>query len=182
LHSNTTLRCLFLNRNKVGDVGGAALADGLTGNSSLTDLRLQHNHVGETTAFAFGNMLQRNSTLTVLSLDDNTIGYQGALALSTGLLNNVSLTSLGSFEFGSSDWKTNPIVSGHRLNDTGVIVLIDLTLVRVCNFVGRTICFASVYSCQCMFHTHTSPMQLFQSVFFVISVSGKPLSPPITLE
>jgi hypothetical protein len=45
LHSNSTLRLLSLDHNKIGPIGGAQLAFSFSLNSTLTELTLQGNDI-----------------------------------------------------------------------------------------------------------------------------------------
>ncbi len=64
------------------------MADSLEGNTTLTCLGLFHNNIGNEGAQLLANSLERNTTLTMLSLGGNNIGAKGAQALASALEGN----------------------------------------------------------------------------------------------
>lgn len=69
---NTKLQVLCLNSNRMGDIGGQALAQLLHTNRSLKTLRLANNRLGNATATTLLKALEmHNTTLTELGLEEN---------------------------------------------------------------------------------------------------------------
>ena len=72
LRSNdTALTTLNLMRNRLGAVGGAAVAGALERNTTLTTLDLRYNYLGEGFGAAVAVALERNTMLTSLDLGEN---------------------------------------------------------------------------------------------------------------
>ena len=57
---------LSLNYNKIGDVGAAAIGEGLKANAVLNTLNLELNKIGDVGAAAIGEALKGNAVLLVL--------------------------------------------------------------------------------------------------------------------
>ncbi|XP_067016042.1 protein NLRC3-like [Acropora muricata] len=106
LLKNSTLKCLFLGYNYIGDLGALAFADALRTNSSLLLLDLSDNGIGDLGTEVICKALQSNHVMTHLSLHGNTIGDSGAEALAGELqspstqlsylhLDTCQITSLG---------------------------------------------------------------------------------------
>lgn len=96
LKGNTLLASLDLGTNNIGDIGAAALAEALKGNIGLTELKLCHNNIGDIGAAALAEALKSNTALTVteLSLYNNSIGDIGARAILGALKGSTALTHL----------------------------------------------------------------------------------------
>merc|ERR1712224_276524 len=93
--------------NELGPEGGAALAEGLKGNSTLQSLDLASNNLGAEGGAALAAGIKGNSALRRLELADNNIcGHwdrgkfvvttEGIIALCEGLKGS-AVTSLGNF-------------------------------------------------------------------------------------
>jgi hypothetical protein len=85
---------LNLGWNSLRAKGGAALAEGLKGNSVLNKVDIGWNGLGDEGAKAVGEMLGSNAALTHLDVSHNRINLDGALALAEGIRNNTALLSL----------------------------------------------------------------------------------------
>ena len=104
LRVNTSLKSLDLSSNKIGQVGGEALAKalivivrgskGLCFGTSLTDLNLGYNSIGPEGGVALADALCINASLKSLDLDNNSLGPGGGVALADALRVNTSLTDL----------------------------------------------------------------------------------------
>ena len=94
LARNTTLKKLFLARDRIGPGGAQALAAALDNNATLTELSMYENDIGAKGAVALAAALGKNTALATLDLSENSIGVQGALALVAALDTNATLTSL----------------------------------------------------------------------------------------
>lgn len=124
LSQKNTLTELFLNKNRIGWRGGAAIAKGLKCNSTLRRLELQGNNLKNAGAKAIGDVLKINNTLNTLNLGGNKIKDEGAIALGRALETNYCLECL-------SLWKNQIGDSGARALGKGLIgntILINLDL------------------------------------------------------
>ncbi|XP_069744095.1 dynein regulatory complex subunit 5 isoform X2 [Narcine bancroftii] len=74
----SSLRCLNLRLNQIGDEGGEAIARALA-TSSVEDINLASNELSERVATAISKVLMRNQTLRGINLSCNNIGpeYKG---------------------------------------------------------------------------------------------------------
>jgi len=66
---------LQLQKNKLGPIGGEALAKGLSSNTSLFRLDVSYNGLATEGGHAFANALQNNRTLQRLNVSDNDITH-----------------------------------------------------------------------------------------------------------
>ena len=94
LASHDYLLELNLGWNSLRGKGGAALAEGLKGNTVLNKVDIGWNGLGDEGARAVGEMLSNNVALTHLDVSHNRINLEGALALAEGIKNNNALMSL----------------------------------------------------------------------------------------
>jgi hypothetical protein len=88
---NTTLRCINLRHNYLGEGGGRALAESLRLNTTLTTLPLGSNGLGEGGGRALAESLRLNTTLRLLYLDGNSQGEGGGRALAETVRLNATL-------------------------------------------------------------------------------------------
>ena len=89
------IQTLELSRNNIGDVGAAALAQGLKSCINLQELRLVNNKIGDDGAAALAQGLKSCNSLQILQLTINSIGADGATALAEGLKSFKNLHELG---------------------------------------------------------------------------------------
>eukprot|EP00745_Piridium_sociabile_P003016 TRINITY_DN118249_c1_g1_i1.p1 TRINITY_DN118249_c1_g1~~TRINITY_DN118249_c1_g1_i1.p1 ORF type:complete len:879 (-),score=67.93 TRINITY_DN118249_c1_g1_i1:134-2770(-) len=94
LADNTTLQCLHLRANWIGNFGALLLSRALAKHPSLKVVDLSGNIIADRGAIAIGNALKRNKSITHLSLSANKIRFLGAKALADGLEKHPSLTYL----------------------------------------------------------------------------------------
>jgi hypothetical protein len=94
LASHDYLLELNLGWNSLRGKGGAALAEGLKGNTVLNKVDIGWNGLGDEGARAVGDMLSNNVALTHLDVSHNRINLEGALALAEGIKNHNALMSL----------------------------------------------------------------------------------------
>lgn len=94
LTGNSTLTVLDLSGNSIKDEGVKELAKVLSSNSTLTKLFLRHNNIGNEGAKELANVLTSNAVLTQLFLNLNDIGKEGAVALVESLKQNTTLVTL----------------------------------------------------------------------------------------
>ena len=92
---------LFLGKNRIGDTGGAALAQGCaetdcrgTLTSPLRKLSLIENRLGNAAACSFASALSASCPLLALNLSHNSIGDEGVVALAASVQHNARITSL----------------------------------------------------------------------------------------
>jgi tetratricopeptide (TPR) repeat protein len=83
LKDNTTVTTLHLQQNQIGDIGSAAIGQGLASNKVLTYLNLQQNQIGDIGSAAIGQGLASNEKLTQLYLQQNQIGEEAVATLKT---------------------------------------------------------------------------------------------------
>lgn len=91
LACNTTLRCLDLSRNNIGDAGAQTVAESLKKNATLLTLYLSANQIGDKGATELFGALEINSTLLSLDVHWNVVSDLGAQALATVLQKNQRL-------------------------------------------------------------------------------------------
>jgi hypothetical protein len=72
LKMNTSVTCINLGYNAIGDEGAVALADALKVNTSVTNLALYNNVIGDEGAAALAHALQVNTSMTCVNIDRNT--------------------------------------------------------------------------------------------------------------
>ncbi len=88
LKKNPALRYIQLDKNKIGDAGAKAIAEGLSGNKVLNHLNISHNKIGDAGAEAIGMYIANNRILTDLYLDHNNIGDDGVKVIRDVRANN----------------------------------------------------------------------------------------------
>ena len=113
LLSNTTLRCLNLSSNNMGNDGAIMLANALAVNQGLCMLGLRDNRISYSSIPALAEALRTNSTLTELDLSENRIYSDGARALLIALKDNTTLTKLELRN--STDYIDDDILNSIRL-------------------------------------------------------------------
>mmetsp|Transcript_23802 Transcript_23802/g.44234 ORF Transcript_23802/g.44234 Transcript_23802/m.44234 type:complete len:470 (+) Transcript_23802:79-1488(+) len=92
---STTLNSLGLAMNGIGDVGIAAIAQGIQHHQCyLQDLDVSDNRIGHKGAAALSNSLLTNTRLQDLNLAFNSIGSMGAISIASVLDQNVTLRRL----------------------------------------------------------------------------------------
>jgi Ran GTPase-activating protein (RanGAP) involved in mRNA processing and transport len=79
--TNSTLKCLNLSSNRMGEEDIYAVAQGLCINSTIESLELSYNCIPETVAAHLGHALTLNNTLQKLNLCYSYLGYRGLGAL-----------------------------------------------------------------------------------------------------
>ncbi|CAF1139133.1 unnamed protein product [Rotaria sordida] len=94
LKTNTSLRTVYLNKNQVNDIGAQELASMLYVNRTLTHLELSSNSIGDDGIAAISNALKINNSLRTIYLNDNNITEVGAEYLAHMLQVNKALTDL----------------------------------------------------------------------------------------
>ena len=87
LETNTKLKYVHLEHNKIGDEAAAAIGKGITNHGALLDLVLEHNIIGDIGAAAIGEALELNRMLAKLELENNKIHNDGVVAIAKGLMN-----------------------------------------------------------------------------------------------
>jgi hypothetical protein len=112
LRENATLKNLYLGTNNIGDAGIAHLAQVLR-HSNLCSLGLSTNHIGDEGALALAEALQGNRVLNQLFLAWNQVSNQGARALIGMLDCNKTLGQL--------------LISGNRIDVELMYVLSEAT-------------------------------------------------------
>jgi Ran GTPase-activating protein (RanGAP) involved in mRNA processing and transport len=75
--SYTNISTLILDKNKISEQGGQAVAEMLQDNSTLSRLDIKDNQLGNVAAVAIATALKSNSTLRTLNLFHNIIGTKG---------------------------------------------------------------------------------------------------------
>lgn len=83
LEQNTTLEKLYLDGNAIGPAGAAHLASALEKNQTLRALNIGHNQVGPTGAATLAASIKHNHSLQWLNLNFNHLGKKGAPHLKT---------------------------------------------------------------------------------------------------
>ena len=97
LTEKQTLSCArSLEDNKLRPQGGAALAEGLKGNSTLTSLKeaAQHSNQARVLAFLSAPLDRKANTFCACRLTSNKIGAEGGAAIAEALKGNSTLQSL----------------------------------------------------------------------------------------
>ncbi|XP_044178001.1 nucleotide-binding oligomerization domain-containing protein 2-like isoform X2 [Acropora millepora] len=125
LRVNTSLTCLHLLDNAIGDEGASSLSEALRVNTSLTYLQLSVNSIGDEGASSLSEALRVNTSLTTLHLSDNSIGDKGAHSLSEALRVNTSLTSLDLSINRIQDKGANSLSEALRVNTS--LTFLDLS-------------------------------------------------------
>lgn len=70
-YSSINLEDLNLSFNRIGDLGGIKLAQGLSKSKSLKRLNMKHNNMSAKSGKEFITALEENKILSFLCLDDN---------------------------------------------------------------------------------------------------------------
>ncbi len=91
---NNTLISVDLERNDIGDVGAAKIAEALLNNNTLTSINLNCNNISDAGVIKIAEALLTNNTLTLISLRGNNIGDAGATKIAKVLGVNNTLTSI----------------------------------------------------------------------------------------
>ena len=73
LFPSSSIVCLFLANNLLGNEGGKAVAKGLEKNFSVKELDLSENMLGQNAMSSIGEMLNKNQTLEKLNLSRNNL-------------------------------------------------------------------------------------------------------------
>ena len=98
MRNNTTIRELYLGKQRMRDEGARQLVDFLLENKVLRVLDLRCNELGAVSAYCLGTLLAHGSQLVSLNLSCNRIGEKdnvdGAKALAEGLVHNSHLEHL----------------------------------------------------------------------------------------
>mmetsp|Transcript_13624 Transcript_13624/g.32928 ORF Transcript_13624/g.32928 Transcript_13624/m.32928 type:complete len:264 (+) Transcript_13624:1047-1838(+) len=94
LRSNTHLRELYLDYNRLNCDTAISLANVLKHNTNLTVLQLNSNRIGDVGGEAIANSLKANTTLKFLGMRSNQLGKRTANAMLSSLKVNMSLTTL----------------------------------------------------------------------------------------
>lgn len=98
MRNNTTIRELYLGKQRMRDEGARQLVDFLLENKMLRVLDLRCNELGAVSAYCLGTLLAHGSQLVSLNLSCNRIGEKdnvdGAKALAEGLVHNSHLEHL----------------------------------------------------------------------------------------
>ena len=85
---------LVLDRNPLGDDGGAVMSTGLHGCQALISLSLRSCQIATEGRSGVAAALAPNTTLVRLAISDNLIGDEGASAIGQGLRVNVSASAI----------------------------------------------------------------------------------------
>ena len=120
LASNSHLKVLCLDHNKIGDQGVAHLAAGLVHNRTLAALRLKWTDCGDDGAVALADVL-RQGALKELDLQGNLIGSKGIAAMAVALPLTQTLVRLVLADnqlFGGDDNAWMNLFAGLRANST----------------------------------------------------------------
>uniref|UniRef100_A0A6B2L6N1 Uncharacterized protein n=1 Tax=Arcella intermedia TaxID=1963864 RepID=A0A6B2L6N1_9EUKA len=104
--NNTTLKCLILKSNALGDDGAFGIAVDLSVNTSLTSLSLAFNNIHHEGIANIVEALKVNTTLRNLNISGNKFGVDGAYQIASLLENNSTLKKLN--------------LSASDLNDVGL--------------------------------------------------------------
>ncbi|CAF0898511.1 unnamed protein product [Rotaria sordida] len=94
IESNSTILCLSLDWNQLGDDGASLMADLLQSNTTLRSVYLNANRISAIGARELADMLHVNTTLTHLELTSNSIGDSGVIAIARALQENRTLQAL----------------------------------------------------------------------------------------
>ncbi|CAF3430719.1 unnamed protein product [Rotaria sp. Silwood1] len=94
LKTNTSLRTVYLNKNQINDIGAHELACMLYVNRTLIHLELSSNSIGDDGVAAISNALKVNNSLRTIYLNDNNITEIGAEYLADMLQINKTLIDL----------------------------------------------------------------------------------------
>eukprot|EP00308_Calcidiscus_leptoporus_P025024 CAMPEP_0119355428 /NCGR_PEP_ID=MMETSP1334-20130426/4263_1 /TAXON_ID=127549 /ORGANISM="Calcidiscus leptoporus, Strain RCC1130" /LENGTH=336 /DNA_ID=CAMNT_0007369253 /DNA_START=16 /DNA_END=1026 /DNA_ORIENTATION=- len=129
LKANVVLSTLDLTANKIGDEGAKAIGKALTTNVALKQLHLQNNQIGEAGAKAIGKGLNSNAALKYLSLGRNSISDVGAMAIGEALKNNTVLKELFLYRNNIGDEGAESI--GKALKVNRVLTTLSLQLNRI---------------------------------------------------
>jgi Ran GTPase-activating protein (RanGAP) involved in mRNA processing and transport len=89
---NTTVNCVHLDYNGMGEGGGRALAETLRLNTTLASLDLSWNGLEEGGGRALAEALRLNTTLASLDLENTAQGEGEGRALAEALRLNTTLT------------------------------------------------------------------------------------------
>ncbi|XP_058632540.1 NACHT, LRR and PYD domains-containing protein 12-like isoform X1 [Onychostoma macrolepis] len=138
LRSNSHLRELSLNRNKLGDAGLMLISDGLKDpRCKLEKLWLSHCGVTDEGCAALSSALRSNSHLKELDLSDNKLGAAGLTLISDGLkdprckLEKLKLYDCGVTAGGCAALRSNSShlreldLSLNNLGDAGLMLISD---------------------------------------------------------
>ena len=124
------LRRLNCSRNRLGDIGAAAIADAILLGCGLEELHLASNDVGNVGAQGLARALASESVgLVHLDLGENRISEIGAQVLAGALCGNISLSSLNFsdnclFDWGAREMSnlllTNSAITSLSLDGNGI--------------------------------------------------------------
>jgi Ran GTPase-activating protein (RanGAP) involved in mRNA processing and transport/tRNA A-37 threonylcarbamoyl transferase component Bud32 len=126
-------RCteIDLDNNAISNIGAAALADALAGNTLVTTLRLASNQIGDRGAAALARRVKSNAVITVLSLADNPVGPKwtdaiGWLVANAGVRSVARCSGSGIFSEASGACQCSGLdVLGTGLTCSGVVCTAD---------------------------------------------------------
>ena len=85
---------LSINNCRIGDIGGVAIATGLSALSHLKSVSARLNELSDPTAKAFAEVLSKNCSLNNLDLSSNLIHDAGGDFLALAIIQNTKLTKL----------------------------------------------------------------------------------------
>jgi hypothetical protein len=123
LRVNSTLECVYLEFNLIGDLGVQHMAEALAYNctSRVKELHLSGNRVGDAGAVALASMLETNrNTMRKLNLDVNKIGDVGMQALGAALRTNIGGVAISNYQQQTDTYTKkgqDAMVEGRRENE-----------------------------------------------------------------
>ena len=122
LYQNETLKELFVFHNHVADLGAQSFARALSSNrnSTLECLSLGSNSIGDQGTCFLAEMLKTNQTLKELWLPCNLIGDAGARALTEALITHNRTLTVLSLDWNQliSDTSIDPLIAMFEANQT----------------------------------------------------------------
>lgn len=132
--NKSSLRCISLDANKIGDGSADVLVEALEGHHNLVELSLGDNEIGRRGCIALRNFLSSSKTkLNKLNLENNQIGDDEIALLMDPLCNSKSLREL-SLSFNSkitqSGWR---MFSACLQNGNSAMEKLDLSSNNVAN-------------------------------------------------
>jgi Ran GTPase-activating protein (RanGAP) involved in mRNA processing and transport len=128
LESMADLHTLSLHGNSISDEGAAALASVLANDrSTIVELYLDSNKIGDAGFAALGTALIDNTRLAVLDLDHNPISDAGLAALMKNMHLNKALYSLDLVSLGITDEGASAVGDFLASGSYGNLTVIDMS-------------------------------------------------------
>ena len=126
MRTNTSLRELHLDHNRIDAAAGVALAGGLESNSTLRVLNLASNKIGDKGAVAIAKALGTSGTksgIRRVELDRNLVGNKGGRALLSALQNNYTLQHISLRENDMKGYLSQMVTFLSHMNGNGRNIL-----------------------------------------------------------